>query len=73
MIAAPAVEDAEAAEPLALEDPEPVVDEDPEVEEDSDALDVMVLEPLAEEVELPVAVVVGALVDEAVPEPAVAL
>lgn len=69
MMAAPAVEEAEAAVPVAVEVSEPV--EDLLVVEESDALEVMVLEPVV--VELPVAVAVGALVDVAVPEPAVAL
>lgn len=84
MIAAAAVEDEEAADPLALdvpdEEPEPVVVEERDVEEESDALEVMVDEllPVAVAVVallllLPVAVEEGALVDEAVPEPAVAL
>lgn len=74
MAAAPAVEDAEAAEPVVLdvsnEVPVPVV-----VDEVSDALEVMVvmLLPVAVADGLPVAVKVGTLVDEAVPEPAVAL
>lgn len=74
MAAAPAVEDAEAAEPVA-----PVVSDDVPVpvvvEEVSDALEVMVVEllPVAVADGLPVAVKVGTLVDEAVPAPAVAL
>lgn len=81
IIAAPAVDDEEAADPLALDVPdvvpEPVVvvaEEDSDVDEESEALEVMVDESL-DELPAPVAVDEdeGALVDEAVPEPAVAL